>query len=137
LLAPIVALIVTGSAFAALDFVWLSSMSERLYRPHLGDLMRDQPALGPAISFYAIYVLALVFLVVLPAIERASPLSALLRGAVFGFAAYATYNLTNLATLRDWPLPLVFIDNAWGTIATGSAAFIGAWLTLRFAAPNA
>lgn len=100
MLTTLTAFAVTAIAFLALDAVWLGTMSERFYRPQLGALMRDTPNWPAAGAFYLAYIAALVFLVVLPAIERGAPGSALLRGAVFGFGAYATYNLTNLATTR-------------------------------------
>lgn len=129
----LVAFIVTSLVFVALDALWLGTMSERLYRPQLGALMRESPNWGAAAAFYLIYVAALTVLVVLPAIDRGAPLSALWRGALFGFAAYATYNLTNLATVRGWPAGIIYIDNTWGALLTAAAAFVGAWAALRFA----
>lgn len=132
-MSTLIAFATTGLVFIVLDALWLGSMSEKIYRPQLGVLMRESPNWAAAATFYAIYVIALAVLVVLPAIERGAPLSALWRGALFGFAAYATYNLTNLATVRGWPGGLIYIDNAWGTALTAAAAFAGAWIALRFA----
>jgi uncharacterized membrane protein len=105
-------------AFLALDAVWLTTMAPRLYRPLIGHLMRPDFDWIAAAAFYVIYLSAMVTLVVLPA---ASVRAAAVRGAVFGFAAYATYDLTNQATLRDWSWVVTAADLAWGTFITASA----------------
>ena len=94
---------ITLVVFLALDAVWLLTMYERLYRPAIGHLLRDGFAIAPAVAFYALYILGVVVFAVLPgqASGRASVAAA--RGALFGLIAYATYDLTNQATLRDWP----------------------------------
>ena len=109
--------------FVALDIVRLSNMGTRLYRPALGDLLRAKTDLGPAILFYLIYAGAVVALAILP--NTANSARAAGAGAILGLAAYATYNLTNLATLRIYSLPLTVIDIAWGAILTATAAWIG------------
>lgn len=119
----VIAGLTTFAAFVAIDLVWLTLMAPRLYRPQLGDLAASNPRLAPAIIFYLIYTVALTILVVLPAIRTNSPMQALINGAVFGLAAYATYNLTNLSTLARWPLALTVVDMTWGTVLTATAAF--------------
>ena len=86
------------------------------------------------IAFFALDMLWLVFFAIRPAIEAEQVLKATLYGALFGFFCYATYDLTNLATLRDWPSKMVFVVILWGIILTGSCATVGAWATLKFAA---
>lgn len=109
----------------ALDFVWLSLMVERLYRPALGDLMAAKPRLGVAAVFYLAYGAGLVFLAVAPALKEASLARAGVGGLVLGAMAYATYDLTNQATLRTWSTKLTLIDIAWGACLTAVAAMVG------------
>ncbi len=114
------------AAFCGLDLVWLSATGDTVYRPAIGELLRsgfDAPA---AVAFYLIYVGGLVFLAIRPASSLAQAMS---RGAVYGFCAYATYDLTNQATLRHWPLELSLVDMAWGTGLSAVAAACG-YLTL-------
>ncbi len=123
------AFLVTGAAFAVIDLIWLTIMGGAFYRPHLGDLMRASPNLAASAAFYLIYAAVLTALVVAPAIRTGAPVSGLAvfgAGALFGLGAYATYNLTNLATLKAWPLPIVLVDTAWGTLLTGAVAAMSA-----------
>ncbi|MEZ5957365.1 MAG: DUF2177 family protein [Hyphomonadaceae bacterium] len=120
--AYIIAWIVTALAFLGLDAVWLKRMWPRLYQPILGDITRAPLNLSAALGFYVVYVSAIVFFAVTPALERGGLTKALLNGAIFGFAAYATYNLTNQATLKAWDWRVTRADMAWGTIVTALAA---------------
>ena len=122
-----------GSVMLVLDFVWLSLMAPRLYRPRIGELMADTPALGPAAAFYLIYLSAIVFLAILPAAREDSWRRLLLNAVVFGFCAYATYDLTNQATLKTWSTTITLADMAWGTFLTTVAASAG-FAALRAAA---
>lgn len=116
-----------GSAVAmlALDFVWLTTMVPRIYRPALGDKLADPPNLWIAAVFYLLYVVGIVVLAILPALEQRNWLMALGSGALLGLVAYGTYDFTNLSTLRDWPVGLSLIDVAWGTVLTGVVALVG------------
>lgn len=116
---PIAALV-----FVGLDFCWLGLSADRLYRPLLGSMMRTDIELAPAFALYAIYVAGVVVFAVLPALARRSWRSALGLGALLGLVVYATYDLTNQATLSGWPWRLTLIDMVWGTIATAAAATI-------------
>jgi uncharacterized membrane protein len=120
-----VAYLSTGIAFAVIDFFWLSTMTSRLYRPVMGDMMADQFRLGPAIAFYLIFISALVFFAIRPALAAGDWKVALLHGAFFGFAAYATYDLTSQAVLRNWSTLLTIADLIWGTLLSASSAVIG------------
>ncbi|WP_454758895.1 DUF2177 family protein [Caulobacter segnis] len=111
--------------FLALDFVWLSLMVERIYRPALGDLLAAKPRMGAAVVFYLAYAAGLVFLVVAPALKEASLSRAGVNGLVLGAMAYATYDLTNQATLRTWSTKLSLVDIAWGACLTAVAAMVG------------
>lgn len=119
-----VAYAVTLGAFLVLDAVWLVSMYDRLYRPAIGHLLRDGFALAPAAAFYALYILGVVVFAVLPGHASGRALAAASRGALFGLVAYATYDLTNQATLRDWPWHVTLIDLAWGASVTAAAAAV-------------
>lgn len=125
MLTNIVAWIATALAFAGLDAVWLSQMGPRLYRPIIGDLMSARFDAPSAIAFYLIYVTGIVFFAVLPGIEKASLAKAAINGAALGFIAYATYDLSNQATLRGWDVKLTLIDMAWGTALTAIASAVG------------
>jgi len=123
----------TAVVFLALDAIWLTAMADRLYRPALGRLMLDRVEVLPALAFYAIYLVGVLVFAVLPGLESRRWTTALGLGALLGFVAYATYDLTNQATLRDWPWRVTIADLCWGTLATGVAAAVGcrvtAWLT--------
>lgn len=116
-------------SFLALDAVWLSTMVGRFYRPKLGSLLAAEPRLGAAAAFYLLYTAAVVTLVVMPALRAADGRQALALGALFGAAAYGTYDLTNMATLKDWPLSLTLVDLAWGTVLTAASAYASWRLT--------
>jgi uncharacterized membrane protein len=123
----VVLYLVCTVAFFLLDFVWLSSATSRIYRPYLGDLLATQPRLGVAAGFYLGYVVGILSLAVVPGLRESAVIGALWRGALFGFLAYATYDLTNLATIRNWPWQVSVIDMAWGTILTGAVSVVGFW----------
>jgi uncharacterized membrane protein len=121
--------LVVAAAFAILDAVWLKSMS-KFYRHHLGHLMADKPHLGYAVAFYVLYIAGILFFALTPALDGGSWLTALGYGAALGTFAYATYDLTNAATLKDWPLPIVVADILWGAVLTGLATLAG-WLVFH------
>lgn len=115
----------TMVAFLAVDAIWLTTATPRLYRPALAPLLADKPNLAAAGVFYVIYVIGVLALAVIPGVQAGSLGEALWRGAALGLVAYATYDLTNLATLRDWPLHLTLIDLVWGTAVTTATALAG------------
>jgi uncharacterized membrane protein len=111
--------------FFALDMVWLGVLARGFYRRHLGDLLRPEVNWTAAIVFYLLFIAGILLFAVLPGLRRESLLHAALLGIAFGFIAYATYDLTNLATLRDWPLALTLVDMLWGAVLSGSVAAAG------------
>lgn len=121
--------------FGAVDMVWLSVMGPALYRPVLGDMLLQNLRVAPAIAFYALFPVGIVAFCVMPAVKMESVVTALLYGLLFGAIAYATYDLTNYATLRNWNLQITVIDIAYGAFATGVAA-AGATLALRYLPPS-
>jgi len=117
------------SAYAAalvlmgvIDMVWLGIMANRFYRPVFGDIALAGVNLPPAIAFYLIYPIGLTIFAVSPALKNGNIGTAVLYGALFGFFTYATYDLTNQATLRNWTLQLTLVDTAWGTLLAAMAA---------------
>lgn len=120
-----------GLVMGVLDALWLTTMAPRLYRPAIGELMAPKPNMVAAVAFYLVYVLGIVVLAVAPALRAGSLTRAIGLGAVLGLVAYATYDLTNQATLRKWPLHLTITDIAWGVCLTAAAAAGGYWLAIR------
>lgn len=127
-----------GSAaltFLILDMIWLSTMGAILYRPVLGPILADQVRLAPAIVFYLVYVAGIVYFGIIPGLTAQQWTVALLNGALFGFFAYATYDLTNHATLKIWETHITLADIAWGAFVTGAASvagyFAASWITGR------
>lgn len=118
----------TGAAFLVLDMIWLTLTASRLYRPRIGEIMADTVNIAPAVAFYLIYLTGVFVLAILPAAEANSWKRLLVHAAVFGFCAYATYDLTNQATLKTWSTTITLIDLAWGTFVTTAAASIGFWV---------
>lgn len=123
----------TLAAFFAIDMVWLGLVARGFYRKHLGYLMNSNTNWTAAIIFYLLFILGIVFFVVLPGLQDNSLKTTLMRGALFGLITYATYDLTNLATVKDWPLLLTIVDMAWGTVLSTAVStisfFAGKWLS--------
>ena len=124
----------TGLVMGVLDAIWLTIMTPRVYQPAIGELLAARPNMRAAVAFYLIYVFGIVYLAVLPALREGGAGRAAILGAVLGLIAYATYDLTNQATMRIWPLHVTLLDVAWGVVLTAAAALGGYWLTSRFAA---
>lgn len=117
----------------AIDAVWLATMSKRFYAARLGPLMAESPRLAPAGIFYLIYVLGITLLVVVPAVDHNTGfLKVLLLGALLGLVAYGTYDLTNQATLKKWPVIVTLVDLAWGALLTGGVSILSVYLTGLF-----
>lgn len=114
----------------ALDFIWLSATGNTLYRPNMQGLIREKINLLPAVGFYVLFAFALAYLIILPGIsgDAVNFIDLSLRAGVLGLACYATYSLTGLSIIRDWPLNVSLIDMAWGTfaaVATANATVVG------------
>jgi len=122
----LLAYIIVTIIFVILDGAWLTIMGPLLYKPALGDLLADKVRLAPAIVFYLLYPAGIALFALLPALRSNSIGHATIYGALFGLFAYATYDLTNAATLRQWTTQITLADMAWGAVATGLAATISA-----------
>ncbi len=126
----------TLAAFLALDAIWLSRMADTLYRPTMGDMLLDGFRVAPALIFYGVYVVGLVHFGVKPGLAGGA-MATLANAALFGFVAYATYDLTNQATLKNWSTTLTLADLAWGTFVSAASASVGRLVTLWLAPPVA
>jgi uncharacterized membrane protein len=110
-----------------LDGVWLGLVARNFYKAHLGFIMADHPVWAAAGIFYLLYVGGLVVFVVSPGVRERRPGRAALKGAFFGLVAYATYDLTNLATVERWPLAVTLVDLAWGAVLSAATAGAAVW----------
>ncbi|MBP1859859.1 DUF2177 family protein [Rhizobium herbae] len=118
------------------DAIWLGLVARTFYRDQLGALMLPSPNLAIAAVFYVFFAMAVVLLAVMPGVKSGSLATALCYGAVLGLAAYGTYDVTNLATLKGWPLTVSLVDMAWGTFVTAFSASCGFLVCRYFAGPT-
>lgn len=124
----IISYLLTTVVFFAIDMVWLGFVAKNIYRKYLGALLSDTVNWAAAIIFYLIFIVGIFIFVISPAVEKQSVVRAVLLGAVFGFITYATYDLTNYATLKGFPLNIVFIDLAWGAVLTAIVSLAGYYI---------
>lgn len=124
--------LLTVPVFFAIDLIWLGVVAKNFYQDNLSAFLSPSVNWPAALAFYFMYIAGIILFAVKPGLDAQSLGKAAIWGALFGFFTYATYDLTNLATLRDWPLKVVVVDIAWGTllctlVASGSY-LIGRWL---------
>jgi uncharacterized membrane protein len=119
----------TAVSFLAIDFIWLGFIAKDFYRREIGSLLLEKFNMAAAVGFYLIFVVGILIFAVLPALQAGSWKTALIYGALFGFFTYATYDMTNLATLKGWSVSVVVVDMAWGAFLTGVAALAGYFAT--------
>jgi len=126
---PIVKLIYTylamAGVFLIVDLLWLGVIAKNIYRSQIGDLMKATPNWAAAIFFYALFIVGTMIFCVIPAVEKGSLTHAIVYGALFGFFTYMTYELTNLAVLKNWPRGIVPVDIIWGIVLTGTISVVG------------
>lgn len=127
----ILAYFATMIVFFAIDFVWLTTVAQRFYQGQIGPLLLEQFRMGVAAGFYLVYLAGVIFFAVNPALKAESLAMAALYGALFGFFCYATYDFTNLATLKGYTTTVALVDLAWGTLLTGTSALVGTWITMK------
>ena len=124
--------LLTIPVFFAIDMIWLGYVARSFYKEQLHALLSPQVNWTAALIFYTIYIGGILFFAVRPGLEAGSLARTCLLGGLFGFITYATYDLTNLATLRDWPVLVTVVDIGWGTVlctlVSGAAYLIGTWL---------
>jgi len=121
-MANIILYFVTLPILFVIDIVWIGLVANRFYKEQMGDLFAPTINWPAALAFYAIYIAAIVFFVLMPALEKQSLWYAVLAGAFLGLTAYATYDLTNLAVVRNWPVLMSFVDIVWGAFMTGAVS---------------
>lgn len=125
--------ILTSLAFFVIDIVWLGFVAQNFYNKYLSHLLSAKVNWPAAIIFYLIYIVGILVFAVFPAYNEESLFKAIVLGGLFGLVAYATYDLSNLATLKDWPLTVVLVDIIWGIVLTSSVSIAGFYIT-RFIA---
>lgn len=116
--------IIALPVFFVIDMVWLVFAAKKFYQEQIGFLMKPDINWLAAIIFYLLFIAGLVIFVISPAVEKHSWIHALIFGALFGLITYATYDLTNLSTLKDWPLLVTVVDLIWGTLLASSISVI-------------
>jgi uncharacterized membrane protein len=129
----LVAYVACVVVMGGLDFLWLTNTSNSLYHRDLGPLLAENPNMTVAVIFYFLYILGVLIFAVRPGLAATDWKTAALFGALFGFFTYATYDLTNFATMKVWTLRVTLLDIAWGTILTGATASAGALAALKLA----
>ena len=124
--------IITTVIFFAIDMVWLGFIAKNFYRKHIGSLLTDNVIWTAAVVFYLLYIGGILFFAVQPALKSGSWQTALLNGAVLGMLCYATYDLTNMATLKNWSFTVVWVDIIWGIVLTGSVSTLSFLAARKF-----
>jgi uncharacterized membrane protein len=114
--------------FFMVDMIWLGLLAKNFYKNQIGFLMKPDVNWTAAIIFYLLFLVGVVLYVIEPALEKKDLMFALSRGALFGLITYATYDLTNLATLKDWPLKVVVVDMIWGAVLSGTVCGTSYWI---------
>jgi uncharacterized membrane protein len=127
----VLAYVATILVIVIADYLWLGFVTKDFVRAQVGTLLLDTPRWIAAVLFYVVYVMGVLYFVVMPAMADGSVITATLRGALFGLFCYATYDLTNFATLKAWTPALTLVDIAWGSVMTAVAASAGTWAGLR------
>lgn len=110
--------------FFVIDLIWIGLVAKKFYHDQIGFLMKPDINWTAAIIFYLLFIIGLVLFVIMPAVEKGSWSHALLFGALFGLVTYATYDLTNLALTKDWPLLVTIVDLVWGTVLAASVSVV-------------
>jgi len=124
--------IIALPVFLGIDMVWLTLVAKNFYAKHIGFLMAKNPNILAALIFYLIFIAGLIFFVITPALDKKMWIHALLAGAFFGLVTYATYDLTNLATVKNWPLIITIVDLIWGMVLSASVSVVTYFIVLKF-----
>jgi uncharacterized membrane protein len=124
--------VTTFVCFLGIDMIWLRLIAKNFYADQLGPLLREKPILASALLFYLLYPIGLMIFGILRAPDVTSLRSVFLSGALFGFFAYLTYDATNYAVMKDFPLKVAIIDTLWGAVASGTGCLVVVWVLGRF-----
>lgn len=123
----LVAYAVAAAVMIAIDLLWLGVIAKSLYRDGIGHLMAERPNIPAAVIFYVLFPIGVMIFAVVPNAASSEWMKTIVAGALFGLFTYATYDLTNLATLKAWPVGLAVLDMAWGTLVSAVSAAAGKW----------
>ena len=118
--------------FLTIDMVWLTLVAKNFYAKQIGYLMAKNPNLLAALIFYLIFIAGLIVFVISPALDKKMWTQAILAGVFFGLVTYATYDLTNLATIKDWPFIITIVDLIWGMVLSAAVSVITYFIALKF-----
>lgn len=121
--------LLTTLVFFAIDIAWIGGFAKKFYWGNMGSLLKDDINWAAALIFYMLYIVGIFVFAIMPAVKSDSVQDAIIYGALFGFFCYATYDLTNLATMKGFPLKVAIVDMIWGVILTGSVATAGFYIT--------
>lgn len=124
--------LITLAVFFLIDMIWLGVVAKGFYRRHLGPMLSPKVNWAAAVLFYLLFIVGLLVFVIKPALVGGEPIKALFFGALLGLISYATYDLTNLATLKDWPLIVTVVDLIWGAVLGGAVSFISVLIGRQF-----
>lgn len=124
--------LITLAVFFLIDMIWLGVVAKGFYRRHLGPMLSPKVNWAAAVLFYLLFIVGLLVFVIKPALVGGEPIKALFFGALLGLISYATYDLTNLATLKDWPLVVTVVDLIWGAVLGGAVSFISVLIGRQF-----
>lgn len=127
----LISYVLTFIVFLAIDMLWLGVVAKNIYQKHMGHLMAENINWPAAFAFYILFIAGIFVFVIMPAVEKESMTRAIMLGAFFGLITYATYDLTNLATLRGFPASIVWIDLLWGTFLTAIVSATGYRIVMK------
>ena len=122
--------IITFVVFLAIDFIWLNFIAKNIYATKIGHLLAENPKLFPALIFYLVFIVGVIIFAVFPGYEAQNIWKTVMLGALFGFLTYSTYDLTNLATLKNWPVSVTIIDLIWGTSISTVTSVAGYYIAM-------
>ena len=124
--------LITFLAFLAIDSLWLGLVAPSFYRSQIGYIMAETPNYFAAGLFYLVFIFGMVVFIVDPGVREGTLIQSVSRGALFGLVTYATYDLTNLATVEGWPVLLTVVDLTWGTVLSAAVTLVSVWAGRRF-----
>ena len=124
--------LVTFFAFLGIDSLWLGLVAPSFYKSQIGFIMTENPNFLAAGLFYLLFIFGMVIFIVEPGVREQTLMQAVARGALFGLVTYATYDLTNLATLQGWPILVTVVDLIWGTVLSAAVTLVSVWVGKRF-----
>ena len=119
-------------AFLGIDSLWLGLVAPSFYKSQIGFIMAENPNFLAAGLFYLLFIFGMVIFIVEPGVREQTLMQAVARGALFGLVTYATYDLTNLATLQGWPILVTVVDLIWGTVLSAAVTLVSVWVGKRF-----